>query len=35
MAGAIAEGRAIAAARLRAIMTDISAHLEDPDFKRA
>jgi hypothetical protein len=32
---AIAEGRGIAAARLRAIMTDISAHLGDSDLSAA
>src|SRR5262249_40885510 len=32
---AIAEGRGIAAARLRAIMTDISAHLGDGDLSVA
>ena len=32
---AIAEGRGIAAARLRAIMTDISAHLGDGDLSAA
>jgi AraC-like DNA-binding protein len=32
---AIAEGRGIAAARLRAIMTDISAHLGDADLSAA